>query len=133
MSGKKPSRKTLVKKLDKVLSKYIRARDKRCVVCGSTERLTNGHLFTRRAYSTRWTELNCHCQCWGCNYRHEFDFYPYQNWFVKKYGQEVYDELYREYRTPRKFRNSDLIELIELYEEKLNNLPNDSIYSETDF
>lgn len=112
----------MVKKIDKILSEYIRKRDGACVVCGSTENLTNGHLFTRRAYSTRWEELNCHCQCWACNYRHEFDFYPFQTWFVSKYGQEQYDELYRVHRTPKKFRMSDLEEIYEHYRQKLENL-----------
>lgn len=119
---KKPSRKSLVKKLDTVVSLYIRKRDGACVICGAVEQLTNGHLFSRAAYSTRWLELNCHGSCWGCNYRHEFDFYPYQNWFVKKYGQEVYDDLHRQYRTTKKWHNSDLEALIIEYSEKLKSL-----------
>ena len=117
---KLPARKTLVKKLDEIVSEYIRKRDGMCVVCGSREKLTNGHLFTRRAYSTRWEELNCHCQCWVCNYRHEFDFYPYQNWFVNKYGQEAYDDLHKQHVTPRKWSRTDLMGLIEYYKQKLD-------------
>jgi hypothetical protein len=117
---KKISRRSLVKKLDAIVSQYIRARDKKCVVCGSTEKLTNGHLFSRQAYSTRWDEVNCHCQCWGCNYRHEFDYYPYEQWFKNKYGEERYHELHRQFVTPRKFKDFQLLEMIEEYKEKLN-------------
>lgn len=110
-------RTALVKKLDTYFSKWIRARDGRCVVCGTTERLNCGHLFSRIAYSTRWSELNCHAQCFKCNNSHEYDPYPMTSWFIKKFGEKAYDDLHREYSTPRKFKDYDLEELIERYKE----------------
>lgn len=113
---KKPSRKTLVKKLDEVVSVYIRNRDQKCVVCGSVERLTNGHVFSRIAYSTRWDvteDGNCHAQCWPCNFKHERDPYPYNNWYIMKFGKDKWDELHRRYATPKKYKDFELIELIE--------------------
>jgi hypothetical protein len=113
---KKPSRKTLVKKLDQAVSLYIRNRDKACVVCGSSERLNNGHIFSRTAYSTRWDiteDGNCHAQCWPCNYRHEHDSYPFNNWYIMKFGKDKWDELHRRYSTPQKYKDFELIELIE--------------------
>lgn len=112
------ARQKLVKKLDTEFSLYIRERDGHCVTCGSAERLTNGHLFSRVAHSTRWSELNCHCQCWGCNYRHEFDPYPFLNWFENKFGKEALDELHREFVTPRKYKDHDLQELFEQVKSK---------------
>lgn len=112
---KKPSRKTLVKKLDEAVSLYIRNRDKKCVVCGSTERLTNGHIFSRVAYSTRWDvsdDGNCHAQCWPCNFRHERDAYPYNNWYIINFGKDKWDELHRRYATPRKYKDFELSDLL---------------------
>lgn len=112
---KKPSRKSLVKKLDVAVSLYIRNRDKACVVCGSTEKLSNGHVFSRVAYSTRWDtseDGNCHCQCWSCNFRHEHDAYPYNNWYIIKFGKDKWDELHLRYATPKKYKDFELIDLL---------------------
>ncbi len=108
------SRKGLIRKLDKLVSQIVITRDSRCVTCGSSFRLGCGHIFTRGAYSTRWDLENCWAQCWPCNYRHEFDPYPFINWFIKKYGQEKLDKLHTRYRTLRKWKD---FELVELYEE----------------
>jgi hypothetical protein len=111
-------RKALVKKLDTVFSEYIRARDKgRCVTCGSLERPTCGHIFSRSAYSTRWDEENAFCQCWGCNYKHEFDPYPLTEYAREYHGQDKYDEVHRRYNTTHKFSDDDLKQLIEKYKE----------------
>jgi hypothetical protein len=118
---KKSPRKELVKKLDTVCSQYIRARDKRCVVCGSTEKLTNGHLFSRTSYSTRWDytkDGNCHCQCAPCNYRHEFDPFPFTSWYIRKFGKAKWEKLHQRYRTVRKFKDFELQELFEIIERK---------------
>jgi hypothetical protein len=112
---KKPSRKKLISTLDRVFSLWIRARDGACVVCGSKDQPNNGHLFTRRNLSTRWCELNCHQQCYPCNFRHTMDTYPYTRWFIGKYGLEAYDELHRKHRQIRKISNSELQMMIEHY------------------
>jgi len=111
----------MIRKLDMMYSHYIRERDKRCVTCGRTTDLTNGHLFSRVNHSTRWDGRNCHAQCKGCNFRHEFDPYPFNSFFIRKFGQEAWDELYREHRTVRKFSNSELAEMISRYEELTGN------------
>jgi len=108
-------RKKLVKKLDQLTSKIVVFRDKRCITCGSTKKLGNGHLFSRQAYSTRWDLVNCNAQCWGCNYRHEYDFYRYEQAFKNKYGEKAYHELYRKFNKPRKFSDKELKEMIEEY------------------
>lgn len=108
----KSERKKLVQKLDTIVSLLVRARDKRCVLCGTRLNLTNGHLWSRVAYSTRWYLPNCHCQCSSCNYSHEFDPYPYQEWFKKKYGEMAYHELYRKFKRSVKFSNIELKELL---------------------
>lgn len=112
----KKERQKLVAKLDKVFSEYIRARDDgKCVTCGSTERPTCGHIFSRSAYSTRWDPDNAFCQCWGCNYKHEFDPYPLTEYAREFHGKKKYDEVHRRYNTPRKFPDYELEEMIEKF------------------
>ncbi len=122
---KKPSRKSLVDKLDTVVSLYIRARDGSCVTCPSKDSPTNGHLFTRQAYSTRWDispNGNCHQQCAGCNLRHEHDSYPFNNWYITKFGKDAWDELHLRYATPRQFKDWQLIELYESIKQQYETL-----------
>lgn len=125
--AKNIKRKRVVKKLDEVVSKYIRLRDKKCVQCGKEEKLSNGHVFSRRAYNTRWDvseDGNCHTQCWGCNFSHGKDNYDYYRWYVDKFGQDRFDELRREFKKSVKYTTAELEELYEklkeTYEELLN-------------
>jgi hypothetical protein len=112
-------RKKLVDKLDKIFSKYIRARDKRSVLSGSTENLVCSHVFSRVSYSLRWSEENCYAMTSGENYRHEFYPQYIYEWFITKYGQDKYDLLYAMWNKTTKFSNSDLQVLIKLYQDKL--------------
>ena len=115
--ARKITRKSLIKKLDTLVSKYIRERDQKCVQCGKVDTLTNGHVFSRRHYATRWdisSKGNCHCQCWGCNYKHSYDNYEYYKWYVDTFGSDRFEELRGEYKQSKKFTN---VHLEELYEE----------------
>ena len=125
--AKKTPRQRVVKRLDDITSKYIRERDKFCVQCRSPENLTNGHVFSRRAYNTRWDVSengNCHTQCWGCNFRHSKDNYDYFKWYIDKFGMEQFDKLREDYRQTKKFTTAELEELYEqitkTYEELVN-------------
>ena len=104
----KNERKTLIKKLDIVISKYVIQRDGFCVQCGSPERLTCGHLFSRRLMSVRFDLDNCHCQCWPDNFRHGQWPEYYTAWFLKEYGQEKYLELEVKAHTLRKWSIPEL-------------------------
>ena len=115
--ARKITRKSLIKKLDTIVSKYIRLRDGCCVQCGTTQNLTNGHIFSRRHYSTRWDiseDGNCHTQCWSDNYKHSFDNFDYYKWYREKFGEDRFEELRGEYIKSRKYSN---VELEELYEQ----------------
>ena len=113
---RQPTRKTLVRNLDKAVSEFVRKRDKACVQCGTTQRLGCGHIFTRKNYSTRWDisgDGNCHTQCWPCNYSHGSDQWPYFKWYIEKFGQEAFDELRFRHKQTRKFKNFELQGLLD--------------------
>lgn len=120
LKKKKHSRKWLVRNLDKIFSEFIRLRDQKCVLCFSKIDLTCGHIFSRTAYSTRWDEENCHCQCWGHNFSHTYDPYPYLLWFQNKFGKEKLDALHRRYKKIRKISNGELQDMLEVYKGRLS-------------
>lgn len=55
-------------KCDAEFSREIRARDKKCLRCGSTERLTCSHYFSKGSTSTRYDPENCITLCYRCHY-----------------------------------------------------------------
>jgi len=124
---KKASRKTLVKKLDTIFSIYIRRKNSvneiaQCITCGKKDhwkKMQNGHFMSRKHYATRWDEDNVEVQCMGCNvYR-----YGEQYLFAKHLGETKADALLVKSRQIQKFTDTDLIDLIGLYTNKVNNLP----------
>jgi len=119
---KAKERKALIKYLDTLVSQIVILRDGKCVICGSKETLGCGHLFTRNAYSTRWDMKNCAAQCWPCNFRHEYDHYPYNAWFIKKYGEGELEALHRRFVEPHKWSTPDLQEMAEIMTKTLEKL-----------
>lgn len=123
-------RKRLYKRLDEVVSKYIRLRDGHCVQCGNPEKLTNGHIFSRRHLATRWDiskDGNCHCQCWGCNYKHTKDNYDYYKWYTDRFGKQKFEELRDRYTQITKLNLTELEELLLGIKEKYQLLENNKI------
>jgi hypothetical protein len=127
---KKPTRKSLVIKLDTVFSQYIRRKDAideiaTCVTCGKKDhwsKLQNGHWASRRHYSTRWDEQNCNVQCAGCNVFRAGEIYLYTKYLCSQYGENFPEELYIKSQKIVKFADVDLIEMIEYYNNKVNEL-----------
>mgnify|MGYP001614439918 CR=1 FL=1 len=110
---KKPTRKSLIRKLDILVSKIVRERDKSCVMCGSIKQLKAGHLFSRRYYNGRWNLDNVWTQCWPENFRHSNDSYPYWNWYITKFGFKKFQSLAQEVRQITHYKDFDLVELLE--------------------
>ena len=120
---RKITRKGWVRKLDKLLGVIVKERDGKCIVCGTTQNLTPGHLFSRIAYSTRWDLDNVYAQCLNCNFRHESDPYPMFEAVQENIGGKVFngnlitnteifiEDLHRKYVTPHKFKDFQLEEL----------------------
>jgi hypothetical protein len=124
--AKKPSRKTIITKLDSIFSQYIRLRYSKneiatCVTCGKQDhwkKMQNGHFISRKHYATRFDEDNCQVQCSGCNVFR----YGEQYLFSKYLGADLSEELLIKSRKIQKFSDNELLDMIELYNEKVNNL-----------
>jgi len=121
---KKPTRKTLITKLDKVFSEYIRRKDAKndiatCVTCGKKDhwkKLQAGHFMSRKHYATRWDEDNVEVQCSACNVFR----YGEQYLFAKYLGAEKADMLLAKSRQTIKFPDWEIQEMIDLYKTKIS-------------
>jgi hypothetical protein len=106
----------LMKHASVVFNAWIRRRDKNeCVCCGTTKNPTAGHLITAGKKSTKFSELNTHCQCAKCNFLHEHFPERYTQWFIRHYGVEVYDQLIFDSNQIKKFTREELEEIIRRY------------------
>jgi len=89
---KKPSKKTLRNKLDRICSELVRKRGK-CERCSKKNSLQAAHIFSRTYNNTRWGLENILCLCASCH------FWAHKNpilfaEFVKKIlGGEKYELL----------------------------------------
>lgn len=135
---RKPSTATLVRKLDKVFSLYIRLRDSaaynyqyfRCISCGQIkpfEQMDCGHFISRAHKATRWDEDNCHGECRACNRMSSDHIIYYQQNLVAKIGQGRVDLLLAKSRQSRKWSAWELGQLIKHYEEQVDKMQGKSI------
>ena len=119
---KKPTRKSLITKLDKVFSEYIRRRygeTATCITCGKKDhwkKLQAGHFMSRKHYATRWDEDNVEVQCSACNVFR----YGEQYLFAKYLGNEKSDMLLAKSRETVKFPDWEIQEMIDLYKTKIS-------------
>jgi len=129
---KKPSRTSLVKKLDTEFSIYVRKRyaidgKAACFTCDKIDdwnKLQCGHFQSRKHYATRWDETNCQVQCIGCNvykYGEQFKFGIHLN---QIHGLGTAENLLSRARTEVKIKDFELIDMIELYKNKIKDLDN---------
>ena len=119
----KTSRKTLVKKLDKVFSEYIRRRNAdnkgyvECFTCGKRDhwkKMQCGHFQSRKHYSTRWNEDNCQVQCVGCNMFKAGEQYKF-GLKLNAISPNQAEKLFLLARNTKKFNNFDLLKMIDHY------------------
>lgn len=71
-------------------SKWVRDRDKRCITCGSTNRLCAGHFWHG---VLDFDEENINCQCDQCNRYKSGNLATYSVYLLNKLGQEKFDAL----------------------------------------
>ena len=129
----KISRKSLIKKLDAIFSEYIRRKysDKngivKCYTCNKKaywkgEGMQNGHFISRASRILRWREDNCRVQCYACNVMRYGQNYIFGANLNKEYGYNKADELLIESKKIIRQTDQDLVDLINEYKQKVNNL-----------
>lgn len=109
-TGRTRSVSAIKNSLDSWFSKYIRIRDStngygNCCTCGQVGNIKDmdcGHFMSRRHYSTRWEEKNCHLQCVSCNKYRAGEQYKMSIFIKNKYGDKVPEELHLKSRLPFK-------------------------------
>ena len=128
---KKPSRKSLVKKLDKIFSIYIRLRDSdnngycKCISCKIKyhyKEVDAGHFIGRRHLITRFEPKNVYAQCRYCNRYLSGNQYLYSV-ALEKLEKNLPAKLLKKSRKTIKLSNNELILLINKYKkltDKLN-------------
>ena len=96
---RKPSKKTIKAKADKLFSEYIRSVGK-CEWCGRTDmRLECAHINSRRFLVTRWEPINAVCLCSACHRKAHDRPIVFTEWIKEYLGEDIYDELKREATT----------------------------------
>jgi len=114
--------KQLKAQLDKVFSIWIRERDNHtCVTCGKKMKSNEsqcGHYISRGKNNTRFSEINCNCQCSGCNIFKGGNMPAYTIFLERKYGYGIIQKLKKEGDTIKQFKEKELIELIKKYDKK---------------
>lgn len=117
------SRKSLIKKIDSLVFQIVCLMYAGCVECGSEDKPTTGHVLSRRSYATRWDFRNVFRQCWPCNYKAAMTAAAsYHAWFVRTYGAEAFEQLYRAWTAGHKYSRLELIALVAEYQVKLESL-----------
>lgn len=124
------NRKTVIRKLDTIFSKFIRQRDTQqgyghCCSCSkllSYEDSDAGHFINRRHMATRWREDNVHLQCRSCNRFDEGNAAGYSIFMLEKYSKKQVQYLQALSREEARFTVSELELMIVEYTKKLKEL-----------
>ena len=116
------TRKGLKDELDRVTSLLVRARDQRCVTCGTTEDLTCSHYFKRSFLATRWNLTNCNAQCAAHNELHNRVPWPYREYMVRLIGKEGLDELFKLRNSVWRPSDDELRALLDEYRRRLREM-----------
>jgi len=119
MGKNKPTKRSLTRKLDKLISEMVRARGY-CAWCHKTDGLETAHIFSRKYRNLRWNLTNLLCLC------HTHHFFAHSNpilfaEFVKDYlGETKYNLLKLQAKSIKKWTLGEMMELYEtLKEDKL--------------
>lgn len=107
----KTTRQKAYNDLDALITEIMFFKYEKCVLCRGEYRLGTGHIFSRRHLNTRWDykyDGNCHLQCQRCNFTHVRDQYVYFDWYLKRFGEEKFEDLRGRYKTTVKWNLTDL-------------------------
>ena len=125
-------RSTLVKKLDKIFSIWIRSKDADhtgmvdCFTCGVTKNwkyeIDAGHFQSRGKYETRWNEQNVKPQCKRCNGFRGGEQYRFAKNLDTLYGEGTAEWLEFESNQSARFTYDELLVKIKHYTELVKSL-----------
>ena len=129
---KKPSRKTLKKKLWTLFSLYIRYRDGIrttgckdwifCITCGKRyhyKLMQAGHFVAGRHNAGLFSEKGVHAQCYNCNINLKGNTLVYRRKIIELYGEGFDEILEREASHNKQFEIDELEAMIILYKMKI--------------
>ena len=131
MPRKKPGVKQLKDRLDRVFSEYIRRRDANangyapCCSCGQVAHwkdMDAGHYISRTHNTTRYAEQNVHAQCRHCNRYDEGNKSGYTLFLIRQYGKGIIKTLDNLGHQTKRFRATELQELLDYYRERLKEM-----------
>jgi hypothetical protein len=114
----------LKKKVWTEFSIYIRTRGadhegyNACVTCLNVlpwRELQAGHFIRGRLNANLFSERGCHPQCYGCNIHRQGHVVVYYRFMLKKYGEQVIDELIEQNNQTKKWAAGELAALYEKY------------------
>lgn len=112
----------LKNKLDRLFAAYIRLRDRDfpCISCGKKGvEMECGHYYPRANLAVRWDEMNCMSQCIECNRYKGGNRSAFGRGLHIRYGDSVVEALDIRSQKRVKMKSYELLEKIELYENKL--------------
>ena len=121
------TRKSIIKRLDKLCSQYIRIKYVRpdglvpCCTCNKAyppEKMQCGHFMSRRYNNTRFHPTNITAQCRGCNMFAEGRQWLMGRWLDKEHGAGTAEDMYNLSRSTNKLSMQDLHELEREYEQR---------------
>src|SRR4030042_1340747 len=78
-------------KLDKLFSRYIKARDKVCQRCDGKTGLQCSHYHSRRKRSVRWDEDNACLLCFGCHIYFHGEPLKATEFWKKRLGKKIFE------------------------------------------
>jgi len=93
-----------------------------CVTCGKVDLykyMDGGHFVSRRHNATLLVEENIHPQCKGCNKHKNGNIDSYSVFMIDTYGLDAMKELVALKHQPRKFTDTELLELIAEYKRRI--------------
>jgi len=116
------TRAALVLLLDILCSRYVRARDGRCVICSSTYDLQCGHYWKRATHAVRWDTTNCNALCKGCNGRDNENHDPYSFALMRIYGSDEVEALRERRYSGKRFSETEMLAMAAEFKRKMKEL-----------
>jgi len=121
---KLPSIKRLRNKIDQLFNKYIRERDKACIITGETNALSCSHYYDKKNNPfLRWDERNAHAMTIKMHWLHHHGRAPdYALWMFENNSMEFMKQLAIDSKKLVKLNRKNYNDLLKYYQDKLDSL-----------